>query len=98
MSTLAEVIREQGAKSIADRLGVSIQRLSNWAERGVPIEWCARLEQATGLAWTRQQMRPDDAHLIWPDLAESEPNPTPAPADQAQADINKEAIGEGARV
>lgn len=69
MSRLAEVIKSQGATAIAGRLGVSIQRLGNWAERGVPIEWGARLEQATAGAWTRQDGRPDDAHLIWPDLA-----------------------------
>lgn len=72
MSTIADAIKDQGAKAIAGRLGVSVQRLCNWSERGVPIEWCARLEQATAGAVTRRHLRPDDFHEIWPELAAKE--------------------------
>ena len=33
-------------------------------------ELCVSIEQATNGAVTRQQLRPDDWHLIWPELIE----------------------------
>lgn len=34
----------------------------------MPIERCAAIERATQGAVTRQELRPDDYWLIWPDL------------------------------
>lgn len=31
--------------------------------------YCVAIERATDGAVTRRELRPDDAHLIWPDLA-----------------------------
>lgn len=33
-------------------------------------ELCVAIEQSTAGAVTRQELRPDDWHLIWPELAE----------------------------
>lgn len=39
--------------------------------RPVPIERCVAIERATGRKVTRQDLRPDDWHLIWPELFEA---------------------------
>lgn len=60
------------AKAMATELGLTPAVISQWATgyRNVPVEYCARLEAATGGAVTRQSLRPDDWHLIWPELAD----------------------------
>ena len=43
--------------------------MANWLKReSVPAEHCLPIEKATGGRVTRQALRPDDAHRIWPDL------------------------------
>ena len=54
---------------IMAQLSVSHSVLSNWKNRGVPIEHCASIEQATSGQVTRQELRPDDWQAIWPELA-----------------------------
>ena len=44
-----------------------------YAGRGPSEANCMGLELATGGAITRKEMRPDDWHLIWPELAATEP-------------------------
>jgi len=56
-----------GAAKLAAVLGVSAQAISNWKERGVPIERCMAIETATGGAVTRRDLRPDWKG-IWPEL------------------------------
>ena len=65
------------AKAMATELGLTPAVISHWATgyRNVPVEYCARLEAATGGAVTRQSLRPDDWHLIWPELADGITNP-----------------------
>lgn len=57
---------------LASRLNVAPQQIYQWASgsRGVPIERCVEIEQATDGAVTRQDLRPDDWHRIWPELAD----------------------------
>jgi DNA-binding transcriptional regulator YdaS (Cro superfamily) len=55
--------------AIADAVGVSPQAISNWKQRGVPIEYCATIEKASKGAATRQELRPNDWQAIWPELA-----------------------------
>lgn len=63
------------ANSISELTGtvVTQQRIRNWLARGdrVPAEYCVAIEYATNAEVTRRDLRPDDWHLIWPDLAES---------------------------
>lgn len=69
---------------IADELGESIQTVSNWRGRGVPVEKCSALESATTGAVKRWHMRPDDWHRIWPELIGQEGAPAIPEATQAQ--------------
>lgn len=62
-----------GRLTLANMLGVSAAAVGNWKIRGaIPIEHCAAIEQATGGAVTRIDLRPDDWQKIWPELAVSE--------------------------
>jgi DNA-binding transcriptional regulator YdaS (Cro superfamily) len=56
-----------GAAKLAAVLGVSAQAISNWKERGVPLERCMSIETATGGKVTRRDLRPDWKD-IWPEL------------------------------
>ena len=55
-------------------LGVTKGAVSQWKNEGreVPVVHCVVIEQKTGGAVTRQELRPDDWRLIWPELAQSE--------------------------
>jgi len=57
-----------GAAKLAALIGVSAQALSNWKDRGVPIERCVAIEIATKGEVTRRELRPDDWLAIWPEL------------------------------
>ena len=57
-----------GTSNLAAALGVSIQAISNWKDRGVPIERCVAIEQITKTAVTRRDLRPQDWQAIWPEL------------------------------
>lgn len=56
--------------ALADILGVSKAAVGQWKLEGrqVPIEHCLSIERATAGRVTRQDLRPDDYWLIWPDL------------------------------
>ena len=59
-----------GISALAAAIGVSQSTPSMWKARGsVPVEHCLAIERATGGAVTRRDLRPDDAHLIWPDIS-----------------------------
>lgn len=60
-------------------LGVTKGAVSQWKGdgRNVPVEHCVSIMRATSGVVTRQELRPDDYWLIWPDL--------PAPELTAQA-------------
>ena len=57
-----------GMTKLAGVIGQSVQTVSNWRGRGVPVVHCLAVEMATGGAVTRKELRPDDWHRIWPDL------------------------------
>lgn len=42
-------------------------------QKQVPAERCVPIERATAGAVTRKDLRPDDWHEIWPELATSDP-------------------------
>lgn len=73
---LNEYINAQrgNATALADKIGVSLSYLSQLAaidpeKRAAlsPIR-AVQIEEATDRLVTRQEMRPDDWHLIWPEL------------------------------
>ena len=67
----------RGAQAeLARALGIPQSLPSAWAaadpqkRRPVPVQHCLAIERATGGAVTRRDLRPDDWHLIWPELAD----------------------------
>lgn len=61
---------------IARALGVTDATVSEWrsGRRPIPVPHCVGLERLLNIS--RCKFRPDDWHLIWPELADT----TPAPA------------------
>ena len=59
-----------GPAKVAVLLGVTTQAVCFWRDelRKFPIEFCSVIESATDGEITRQDMRPKDYWLIWPDL------------------------------
>lgn len=100
MDHLQQWLRAERGRQVAlaHALGIQPPVVAGWlsGRRPVPIVHCVAIERATAGAVTRRDLRPDDAHLIWPDLADADENPAPALAPQAQAAINGVAVGEGA--
>lgn len=60
-----------GPANLARLLGVTPQAINEWKKkkRPIPLDRCTQIEQATNGAVTRKDLRPDDWHLIWPELA-----------------------------
>lgn len=86
---LAEFLSAQprgGVAALAAELKISRVYLSQLASRQdgrVPgPELCVLIERATGRRVMRWNLRPDDWHLIWPELIGTEG--APAPAGQAE--------------
>lgn len=57
-----------GRAELARLLDVTPAAIGNWKVRGVPIEHCPAIERLTCKQVSRQALRPDDWHLIWPEL------------------------------
>lgn len=60
-------------------------------DKSIPLEHATAIEWFTSGTVTRRHIRPDDWHLIWPELAESEEKPPPALASKALVAITSEA-------
>jgi len=63
-----------GLAKTADLLGLrGYQTVQQWVATGrVPAKYCAAMEAASGVS--RFKLRPDDAALIWPELAKEPAN------------------------
>lgn len=74
-------------RGLARAIPVPASLLSAWASgvRAVPIERCIPIELATGGAVTRRDLRPDDWHLIWPELVDSDGAPEDIPLNKEEA-------------
>lgn len=61
-----------GSQEALGRLvNVTKAAVSHWKRiESVPVEYCSRIEEATGGAVTRQELRPKDWHAIWPELVD----------------------------
>lgn len=78
----AQVVGSEAA--IAALLGISKAAVNQWKDegRGVPIQHCYPIEQATGSKVMRWDLRPDDWYRIWPELIDAEGAPdVPMAAD-----------------
>ena len=60
-----------GAAALARLLGIKPQTVTQWrsGKRRIPASRCHAIEKATKGKVTRRDLRPDDFHLIWPELA-----------------------------
>lgn len=71
MDHLQDAIQRAGGPAkVAQELGVSVQAVCFWRDgkRQMPVEHCPVLERLTDGAVMRWDLRPDDWHLIWPEL------------------------------
>lgn len=71
MSALQQAVDHLGGQAaLAGAVGVKQQHVWNWLNRKgiVPADRCAAIEQATGRAVMRWDLRPDDWWKIWPEL------------------------------
>lgn len=59
-----------GVGKLAAAIGVGQPVVSNWRARGTAPDavHCVAIERATSGVVTRQALRPDDWHRIWPEL------------------------------
>ncbi len=71
-----------GVGAFALKVGISTIYLSQLAarqnNREPSPELCVVIERESGGAVTRKDLRPDDWHLIWPELAKPKRTPKPA--------------------
>jgi len=70
---------------LARRVGVTPSMVNQWIKgvRPVPVDKCASIERATAGDVRRWDLRPDDWHLIWPELVGTEGSPEPKATEQA---------------
>lgn len=71
-------VSERGTQAlIAKKIKAHQPDIYRWAskERPVPINKCYAIEQATNGLVTRKDLRPNDWHLIWPELVDKEVEP-----------------------
>ena len=91
---LKDYVAERGVTAaLARHIGAQPQLVWQWASdvRPVPIERCVPIERATEGAVTRRDLRPDDWHEIWPELADLEEKQHLPSADRSSAAINNAA-------
>ena len=87
-----------GISKMAALLGISGPTVSQWCTgiRPVPIERCVAIERATEGTVTRRDLRPDDWHEIWPELADSEEKQHLPSADRSSTATESVAVQGGA--
>lgn len=73
---LKTYLETKNATVLAKAIGVPAPLMSQWrtGARPIPIDRCPAIEQATDGAVTRKDLRPNDWHLIWPELADPNKN------------------------
>ena len=52
---------------LSRRFGLERQTVNGW-RKGIPIRYCAGVEEECKGEYRRWHFRPDDWHLIWPEL------------------------------
>jgi len=82
-----------GTSALARILGRSSSEVSQWisGNRPIPITYAAAIERATNGLVTRRDLRPQDWHLIWPELAHAAKEPADflpsSPSYSANAEV-----------
>lgn len=71
MSSWQSIFDQRGFQArLVKRFDLSKQTVNEWRHTGIPIPYCAGVEDECGGEFTRRDFRPDDWHLIWPELAD----------------------------
>lgn len=67
--------------ALGAQLGVTKAAVSQWKTpgRNVPVNHCVAVEKMTNRLVTRQELRPSDWHLIWPELITASDVSQPSP-------------------
>lgn len=60
--------------ALARRFGLSRATVNEW-RKGIPVPYCAGVEEECDREFTRRDFRPNDWQSIWPELIESAPAP-----------------------
>ena len=70
LDALNVAIERVGLGVLAERIGANYQLVQGWRSPtrrfAAPVEWCAVIEQATGVP--RWELRPDVWWKVWPEL------------------------------
>lgn len=56
--------------ALSRRFTLSRQTVNGW-RNGIPVPYCAGVEEECNGEFTRRDFRPDDWQTIWPELAEA---------------------------
>lgn len=78
MSTIDTAIEHFGTQqAMAAAIGVKQSTVSEWkkGDRPIPERRCVQIEQGTNGQVRRWHLRPDDWHLIWPELIDQDGAP-----------------------
>lgn len=84
MNNLTSIRKKLTVREIADLCGITVQAVYKWwkSNRGIPAEYCLKIEQATKGEVTRYDLRPDVFGLS----ADAQAGlPAPSAARQRQA-------------
>lgn len=68
-----------GTSAVARLLGLSAPSVHFWRARGIPLGRCLDIERKNTHGVRRWDLRPNDWHLIWPELVHVDGAP-PIPA------------------
>lgn len=87
LDTYINSLPRGGVSALAGQLGISRVYLSQLRvrqdEREPSPELCVRIETLSGCRVMRWSLRPNDWHLIWPELRAHKDAPSPAAAKAA---------------
>lgn len=77
---IAAIALADSKAALARMIDVLPQQIGNWLTRDKEIDpvYCARIEAALSGRVTRQQLRPDDWRIVWPELAAVSEEPSHA--------------------
>ncbi|HEZ5769575.1 TPA: transcriptional regulator [Neisseria lactamica] len=79
MSPYEKLINHFGSSlAVARELNMAAPSVFSWKTKKIPIIRCIEIENITDKKITRKDLRPDDWHLIWPELANGITNPNGA--------------------
>ncbi|HGP0402464.1 TPA: transcriptional regulator [Neisseria meningitidis] len=71
MSPYEKLINHFGSSlAVARELNMAAPSVFSWKTKKIPIIRCIEIENITDKKITRKDLRPDDWHLIWPELAD----------------------------